>query len=396
MPADRTASEKPFILYVDDEQPNRVVFERTFQKTFPIEVVGSAGEALQVLASREVAVLVTDQRMPEMTGNELLRVAKEKHPDVIRMIITAYSDLDPILAAVNDGLVARYVVKPWEREELESMLRWALETYEVGRESNAIQLRLLETERLSTLGSINAALIHEMAQPLSYMLGASERLEMLLLPLSDKELSFETCDWSNADKDSMVELLGELPELSDALLGGSKVLTGLIHNATGFIHANPNRERSVCTPMTAIRFAMAICSEVAARARAGVAYDGPKQLPALAIGQTELTQVLINLIRNAAHAIARKQTAGQVGVSATLTPPRLSIAVTDNGCGMTEEVRNQVGKLFFSGTGTGAGLGLFQCRRIIEGRGGALEIESQPDVGTTITIRIPIAADKEV
>ena len=84
------------------------------------------------------------------------------YPEIIRLVITAYSDIDPILRAVNDGLVARYLVKPWDREELTRTLSWALEVGELARRDRALQLRLLETERLATLGTIGAAVVHDL------------------------------------------------------------------------------------------------------------------------------------------------------------------------------------------------------------------------------------------
>src|SRR5262245_12988270 len=126
MPTGPTAEPPPgpLVLYVDDERPNRIVFERSFAGKFRIKAVHDGQQGLDVLASgEEVAVLLTDQRMPLMSGDDLLRRVKRDHPDVVRMVITAYADVEPILAAINEGLVARYIVKPWDREELEQLLR---------------------------------------------------------------------------------------------------------------------------------------------------------------------------------------------------------------------------------------------------------------------------------
>src|SRR6476659_1984512 len=96
------------VLYVDDERANRIVFEQSFNKKFRIKSVDSGEAALAVIAEEPVAVLVTDQRMPGMSGDELLVRFKSLSPDTIRIVVTAYSDLDPILRAVNEGLVVRY------------------------------------------------------------------------------------------------------------------------------------------------------------------------------------------------------------------------------------------------------------------------------------------------
>ena len=116
-------SSAPLVLYVDDERPNRIVFEQSLKTEFRIKTVGDGRSALELMAKEDVAVLVTDIRMPEMDGLELLAFAKERHPDALRMVITAFSDIDPILRAINEGLVARYIVKPFERDELLARLR---------------------------------------------------------------------------------------------------------------------------------------------------------------------------------------------------------------------------------------------------------------------------------
>ena len=112
-----TTKPKPLILYVDDERGNRVVFEQSLSSEFALKIASDAKTALEILEQHEIALIVTDMRMPTMNGEELLRIVKERHPQVIRMVMTAYSDIEPILRAINEGLVARYIVKPWVRAE---------------------------------------------------------------------------------------------------------------------------------------------------------------------------------------------------------------------------------------------------------------------------------------
>jgi len=105
----------PLVLYVDDERTNTIVFEQSLQSEFPIRVCTDGPSALKFLENNEVAVVVTDMRMPQMNGEELLRIVKEKYPRIIRIVLTAFSDVEPMLRAINEGLVARYIVKPWDR-----------------------------------------------------------------------------------------------------------------------------------------------------------------------------------------------------------------------------------------------------------------------------------------
>src|SRR6188474_397670 len=90
----------PLVLYVDDERSNRIVFEQSLSSEFNLMTAASAADALNVLDTREVAVVVSDIRMPDVPGDELLRTVKERYPQVIRMVVTAYADVDPILRAI--------------------------------------------------------------------------------------------------------------------------------------------------------------------------------------------------------------------------------------------------------------------------------------------------------
>src|SRR5688572_13656076 len=117
---------RPLVVYVDDEYPNRMIFEATFKSKFRIEIFETAAGALKRLDETPVAVLITDQRMPGMSGTELLKHAREKHPNTQRVILTAYEDPLPMLDALNGGLAARYLVKPWTREEVDSVVNGCL------------------------------------------------------------------------------------------------------------------------------------------------------------------------------------------------------------------------------------------------------------------------------
>ena len=106
------------VLFVDDEvrilrSIKRVMFGREFKSLF----ANSGQEALEILQANEVHVLVTDMRMPEMTGLELLRVVKKKHPHIARLVLSGYTQVTTLLTAINQGEILRYIIKPWENEE---------------------------------------------------------------------------------------------------------------------------------------------------------------------------------------------------------------------------------------------------------------------------------------
>jgi DNA-binding NtrC family response regulator len=132
------------ILVVDDEQDNLDAFRFNFRKTFDILTASSGPEALGVLAERECAVVVTDQRMPKMTGIELLREVRERQPDAVGIILTAFTDVDVLVEAINLGQVYRYITKPWDAKEVRGVLQYAIERYYLQKENKRLMAQLAE------------------------------------------------------------------------------------------------------------------------------------------------------------------------------------------------------------------------------------------------------------
>ncbi len=386
---------RPLVLYVDDERPNRVVFERSFAGKFRVRTAADGREALDILAAEPVAVLLTDQRMPLMSGDELLRRVKKDHPAVVRVVITAYADVEPILAAINEGLVARYIVKPWDREELDQLLRWAIAAWQFSRDSSALQHRLLETERLATLGSIVGAVVHDLNQPVVSMLMNCDRLADLARAVPLVARLAEGAALAPRDRELINDLVSELAEIVDEVAHSANHMRGMTADLHQFLRGG-QRQAGTSEPVPVIRHALGVCQDVAVRARSFLRYDGPDTLPVVRMSTTELTQVLINVVTNAAQAVGERVTGdGGVVVSATVDANANAVRfeVRDNGGGITPEVLQRIGTPFFTTKRQGTGLGVAQCQRIVGKSGGAFRIASEVGQGTTVTFTIPVRPD---
>src|SRR6185503_10298352 len=114
------------VLYVDDERGNLTVFDYAFRDKFDLIICQDPLEALSIIASEEIGVLLTDQRMPGLTGVELATRCKEMSPETVCIIVTAYDDVDPIMAAVNSKAISRYLIKPWSKDQLEETIHVAI------------------------------------------------------------------------------------------------------------------------------------------------------------------------------------------------------------------------------------------------------------------------------
>src|SRR6185369_10165580 len=104
----------------------------SFEDHFDIITIETGEEALAIMDREPIGVLLADQRMPRMSGSDLCALAKNKHPEVVRIIVSAYSDITAAVAAINNGQVNRYLIKPWREEELAEILTAALEAWQLG------------------------------------------------------------------------------------------------------------------------------------------------------------------------------------------------------------------------------------------------------------------------
>jgi signal transduction histidine kinase len=381
------------VLYVDDERPNRLVFEASLPKAeFEVITADSGEKALEILQTREPAVIVTDMRMPGMEGDQLLAVVKERHPSIVRMVMTAHQDIGPILKAINEGLVARYIVKPFDRGELVQVVRWACQTHRFRTENESIHKRLIETERLATLGSIAALLVHDLRQPLMSQLVNIEHVSELAKDSEAIEQALATSAIPPETKKRILAILVDLPQTLEDIKESAMHLNEMISNLREIGKPQAPADGTAIEAHPIIKQAMSSCQEAAVKARAVLSYNGPADLPKVRINRTELLQVLINVISNAAQAVGRREVGpGSVKVHAQVAADVLVVTIVDNGPGMDPETLAKVGTPFFTTRKEGTGLGISQCHRLIGAAGGRFRIDSKVGEGTTATIALPIA-----
>ncbi len=135
-------TERYEILIVDDEPANLQKLKRTFVAEFVVHEAAGGEQALRLLGQHKVAAIITDQRMPGMTGVEFLRRSLELNPDAVRIILTGYTDVDDLMDAINQGHVHRYITKPWDPFSLKETVRRELERWELKRENQRLAREL--------------------------------------------------------------------------------------------------------------------------------------------------------------------------------------------------------------------------------------------------------------
>ncbi|WP_214071166.1 response regulator [Mucilaginibacter sp. dw_454] len=130
------------VLYIDDEVNNLNSFKAAFRRDFEIFTASSAKEGRKILDSQEIGVIITDQRMPGMTGIEFLESILPIYPDTIRILLTGFSDINAVMDAINRGQVYKYLVKPWQNDELKMYIENALEIYNLRKENKELARKL--------------------------------------------------------------------------------------------------------------------------------------------------------------------------------------------------------------------------------------------------------------
>jgi signal transduction histidine kinase len=368
-----TAIKHP-LLIVDDEEDILLSLRSMFRRDFDVITVTRARDALAQMKDREIHIVISDQTMPDMNGVDFLAQVAEQFPDVIRLMITGFADINSVIAAVNRGHVYRYIAKPWEPAELDAAVRQAATQYEVLAERRRLIRELEEANQLKTAFIEIAS--HELNTPLTIVMAmlemaapqttddvarrcldraqrAAERLQVLLTNtfkvLEQKEFhrSLERIDIEIAD------LFREIEEDIEPYL----------------------RER---------------------RHRLIVSIDPPDAR--LRASRTHLRDVLENLITNA---IKFSGDASPIMLSAGVDGPWTMFRVADQGIGIPIKDQPYVFEPLFSTWDTahhssglgyckrGLGLGLAIVKRFVTMHGGDIDFETQPGVGTTFRIKLP-------
>ncbi len=137
------------VLYVDDETENLRIFKMGFRREFDVLTADSGEAALEILAAQEVAVVLSDHRMPGMSGTDFLNKVRDVDERTVRILVTAYGDAETLGAAINDGSIYRYVPKPWTAEDLGVTIRRAIELYALDREREALIRELTSVNKLA-------------------------------------------------------------------------------------------------------------------------------------------------------------------------------------------------------------------------------------------------------
>ncbi|MCB0363289.1 MAG: hybrid sensor histidine kinase/response regulator, partial [Bdellovibrionales bacterium] len=215
---------KHSILCVDDELDNVEALERIFRRKYRVLKAISGAEGLEILKQEDsISLIISDQRMPRMTGVEFLRKSLKTHPEAIRILLTGYTDIESVVDAINTGQVYRYMTKPWDPIDLANTVDKAIEKVELRQEllikNHALEKALQELKSLDQAKTQFMVLVnHELKTPLTSLLSYSELLGES--PLNEEQKKFHFRIDQSAQR--LQTLINEVLELVSAETGQIK------------------------------------------------------------------------------------------------------------------------------------------------------------------------------
>jgi two-component system, NtrC family, response regulator HupR/HoxA len=169
------AKRKYELLLVDDELANLQKLQRTFMDHYGVHLARSGEEALRILQKSPIDAIITDQKMPNMTGIELLELSQKSFSNVVRIVLTGFTDVADLIAAINTGKVHKYITKPWEPDDLRLAVQDALEKMELVRENERLAAELrIANERLRTENIILRREVEKQVSPKNIIYGSPE------------------------------------------------------------------------------------------------------------------------------------------------------------------------------------------------------------------------------
>ncbi|WP_319549045.1 ATP-binding protein [Desulfogranum marinum] len=392
------------ILFIDDDSAVLDALEWSFaDEPYGCLTCKSAGEALSLLNEMDFAVVVSDQRMPEMSGIDFLEKIKRQRPETIRILMTAYQEMNIILNAVNKGNVHNIIFKPWDDAELKRIIQTAVDDYTlrngggvcrqvVSEADQLIELnqnlekknqylmeRLQQAQKMEALGNLASGIAHDFNNILFTING------ILKLAMFDKSLQTE-----------MHAHLGLALEASDRA-------TDLVSQILSFSSAGKSSDKPVkLGPLVqkVLKF-IKVALPPSIELYQDISVDSEKTT----LEATKVYQILINLCSNAFDAIKGKKGIVQVSLTRTLIDQPgqaeqvkllpgdyFCLTVSDNGNGIDQANMQQIFDPYFTTKrkNGGTGLGLALTNQIVQDHGGHIIVTSEVSKGSSFAVFLPL------
>jgi two-component system probable response regulator PhcQ len=380
------------ILYVDDEEKSLTNFARAFGEQFRVFTAVTAIEGFKLLQKHgdEIGLLMTDQRMPGEKGVWLLERARQFRPRVLRILVTAFADMDAAIAAVNSGAIYKYVTKPWDPPQLELTLKQGLEFFMVQGERDqllhekmSVLRNMMIADRIVSLGLLAAGLSHHIRNSL---VAVKTFLDLAPMKMNEERASkngLRNPDFWKDYHSNVQSQIGKINSLLADLRNSSDSSTSQFADEVKLSEV--------------VGAALEVFKEEFTARRIQVENQIPETLPSLHADRPKFQRLFELLLKDE---LAMLPAGSRILLLAELSDagakPEIIFRLTDNGPGLPQEALSVVFDPFVvqGGKPSEYGINLMACFFIVHHHGGKIEAQSQPGRGTTFTIRLPLQPER--
>ena len=379
------------VLVVDDEPDVVKSVKDLLRLDFRVLGATSAAEGMEILRKEEVHVVMTDQRMPATTGVEFLKSVRGEAPEAVRLLFTGYADIHAVIDAINQGNVYRYITKPWDPDELQTIIREACERYDLIVERKQL---LAEVQQKNTeLEKANADLLQSNLLKSAFIQVASHELRTPLTILNGLTGLARRISIENPGLTDLLRRIGE----------GGQRMQDLVNQILSMLSSDQFErvlERAPTDVAKLIDEAVDDVRPFVEKRGQTLAMEVPATLGSANFDGARIRDTLNHLLLNA---IKFTPDGGTITVSAARSPhDDIRLTIADTGCGIDGDCLPQLFEPFFTGTDVsrhssgkfehgrkGLGLGLSVARSFVRMHGGTIIAASEPGKGSTFTITLP-------
>lgn len=414
---------------VDDDPQTLSALHRSLHR-YPctVLVARSGKQALDILSTHKVEVILVDICMPQMSGNQLIEQVHRLYPDTIPIVLSRQADEKMLNQILGETSFHQYIPKPWDDEQLIELVSGAFEKYESQVINRALEIdtetlelpfdeltpeksqelqsaletlqrmqsALAQNEKMSAIGQLSAGVAHEINNPIAFV---SSNLDILQDYVTDIHGYLEAIDQLLVTQDLSLEKNNSLRAdfkigsiMQDILIlvqeskEGVNRVTRIIESLRDFSHVDRAEIQPADINEGLEKTLKLVWNEIKYRAEVEREY-GDLPLVSCRIGQ--INQVFMNLLVNAAQVI---ETDGLIRIKTTADEDNVYIYISDNGGGIPDEIQERIFQAFFTTkpVGSGTGLGLTISKSIIERHHGELTVESKEGIGTIFRVTLPI------
>ncbi len=377
------------IVIVDDEARSLELLMRTLRRLGAVESYAGAEAAWESIATAPPDVVISDQRMPGMTGVQLLTRVAALDPTIGRILLTGYADIGATIEAINQGRVHAYINKPWSPDQLFVSVRNVLSNSRLARENARLLAELVDknAELETTLESLQGAQRQVVA---SERLAAIGRLIAMIVHDLRSPLTIVRASVGEIARDGEALPVSEVRALAASALTETERMVRMCSELLDSVRASEDRSARERLALDAwVEDVVAGIAESAGQAGVDVATQLASEAT-VEIDPDRLQRALLNLLHNAIEAMPeggtlRVETAREVGVAL--------LRVSDTGVGIPEEIRERIFEPFVTaGKRGGSGLGLAVVKKVIDDHRGTIRVGKAEGGGTAFECRLPLAA----